>query len=138
MRRASSGLFAPAALLLGLACSSSPGNSNLTMNTGPGGGNTGGTGTPTHATVSIVDYSFGPSSVTIARGGSVAWSNDGVSAHTVTADSGAFNSGQLAGSSLSAYGGTAGGTFSYTFTLPGTYTYHCANHPTMTGKITVQ
>jgi plastocyanin len=48
-------------------------------------------------------------------------------AHTVTADGGAFGSGQIAARSL----------FAVTFTTPGTYGYHCSNHPTMVATIIV-
>ena len=47
--------------------------------------------------------------------------------HTVTADLGAFNSGSMAESN----------TFTFTFTTPGTYDYHCSIHPTMVGQIIV-
>jgi plastocyanin len=32
---------------------------------------------------------------------------------------------------------TVGGTFQRAFASPGTHTYHCANHPGMTGTIVV-
>jgi plastocyanin len=57
----------------------------------------------------------------------VTWTNlDGV-AHTVTADDGSWGSGTLG----------QGATYSHVFTSPGTYTYHCAIHPFMTGTVTV-
>ena len=45
----------------------------------------------------------------------------------MTADLGAFSSGNMADSE----------TFTFTFTAPGTYAYHCTIHPTMVGTITV-
>ncbi len=141
MRRASFAVVAAAAVFAVQSCGGGSSTSPYGMNTGPAGGGGGGGGTPAHANVSIVEYSFGPSAVTITRGGSVTWNNDGTVAHTVTADSGGFSSGQLAsatGGGAYGGGGTAGGSYTYTFTLPGTYTYHCSNHPTMTGSVTVQ
>jgi plastocyanin len=32
----------------------------------------------------------------------------------------------------------AGGSWSYTFTTPGTYTYHCSPHPFMKGTVVVK
>ena len=57
----------------------------------------------------------------------VKWRNNDGLTHTVTADLGAFNSGNIGDSE----------TFTFTFTAPGTYAYHCAIHPTMVGAITV-
>ncbi len=57
----------------------------------------------------------------------VKWRNNDGLAHTVTADGGAFNSGTMADSE----------TFTFTFTAPGVYPYHCTIHPTMVGTITV-
>src|SRR5258708_19982576 len=48
------------------------------------------------ATVTIAEYSFTSDTVTIAAGTAVRWANGGTVAHTVTSDSGAFASGQLA------------------------------------------
>jgi len=86
-----------------------------------------------------MDFAFAPATTSIKAGQAVKWTNDGASAHTATADGGAWNSGQMAGSSSGgAYGGmTSGGSYSFTFTSAGTYPYHCANHAQMTGTITV-
>jgi plastocyanin len=77
--------------------------------------------------VSIVDFAFQPASIEVAAGSTVTWTNTGAAPHTVTADNGAFDSGQL----------KPGATFSQTFTTPGTYTYHCEIHPQMTGTVVV-
>src|SRR5215211_6033039 len=77
--------------------------------------------------VSIVDFAFQPASLEVASGSTVTWTNTGAAPHTVTADNGAFDSGQL----------KPGATFSQTFTTPGTYTYHCETHPKMTGTVFV-
>lgn len=79
------------------------------------------------ATVSTSGFDFSPSTVTIAAGDTVTWTNLG--GHTVTANDSSFDSGQ--GQS----------TFSRTFSAPGTYDYFCANHggPTfgMRGRVVV-
>jgi plastocyanin len=41
---------------------------------------------PTSASVSIVNFAFSPSSVAIAPGGTVTWTNNGGSTHTVTSN----------------------------------------------------
>jgi plastocyanin len=76
-------------------------------------------------------YSFSPASVTIKAGTKVTWTNNSVAPHTVTSDTGApaaFDSGTVSAS---------GGTFSFTFTTPGTYTYHCNFHAYMQGTVVV-
>jgi predicted lipoprotein with Yx(FWY)xxD motif/plastocyanin len=78
--------------------------------------------------VTIANFAFDAPSVTIKVGSSVTWTNNDSVAHTVTADDGSFDSGNL----------DAGKTFSFTFTKAGTFTYHCAIHPNMTGTIVVQ
>jgi plastocyanin len=75
--------------------------------------------------VSIVDFSFTPASVTVTPGGTVTWTNNGATAHTVTFPD--FASPQL----------QPGQTFSHTFATAGTFSYHCSIHPTMTGTVIV-
>jgi len=77
--------------------------------------------------VSIGDGSFGPAAITVTVGDTVTWTNDDDSPHTVTADGGAFDSGNL----------EPGQTFSFTFSEPGTFAYACQYHDEMVGTITV-
>ena len=75
-----------------------------------------------------VSEAFSPASLTVAAGTEVTWTNaDGVD-HTVTADDDSFDSAALSG----------GDTFSFTMADPGTYSYFCAIHPSMTGEIVVE
>jgi plastocyanin len=79
------------------------------------------------SSVTIANFAFQPAWISVPAGTTVSWFNgDGVS-HTVTSDSGAFDSGAIA----------PGGSFGVTFSTPGTYTYHCAFHPMMTGTVVV-
>ncbi len=91
----------------------------------PGTTAAGGTG---GAQVVMKNFAFDPADVTIKAGESVTWTNQDSVTHTVVADNGEFNSGDLAN----------GATFSFTFAKAGTYPYHCSIHPTMTGTVTVQ
>jgi plastocyanin len=79
------------------------------------------------ASVSIVDFAFNPGSVAVDAGGTVTWTNQGPSPHTVTANDGSFDSGTL----------DAGGSFSFTFMSAGTFSYFCAIHPDMVGSVVV-
>lgn len=99
---------------------------------------------PTNGGVTIQDFSFSPAALTVKVGTTVKWTNSGPSAHTSTSNTGTWDSGQLSSpTSGGAYGGgSAGGTYQYTFTIAGTYPYHCSNHPPstypgFTGTITV-
>jgi len=88
-------------------------------------------------TISIINGAFNPSSsvhfspatVTLVIGvnNTVTWINNDYTIHTVTSDSGIFGSGLL----------NNGNSWTYTFTKAGTYGYHCAIHPFMTGEIIV-
>jgi LPXTG-motif cell wall-anchored protein len=80
------------------------------------------------ASVSAGDNFFAPPSITIQVGGTVTWSNDGQVAHTVTANSGSFDSGNL----------NPGQSFGHTFSQPGTFAYYCQYHQGMKGSVTVQ
>jgi plastocyanin len=90
----------------------------------PGPGTKGGPGTNE---VWIQGSSFNPSSITVTAGTTIMWTNkDGV-AHTVTSDSGLFDSGSMGN----------GGTFSQQFNTPGTFPYHCIVHPGMKAVVIV-
>jgi plastocyanin len=68
--------------------------------------------------VSIVEYSFAPGSVTVQAGDTVTWTNDGTTVHTVTADDGSFSSSTIG----------PGDSYSHTFTSVGAVPYYCAFH----------
>jgi len=53
--------------------------------------------------------------VTVKVGTTVKWTNNGPSAHTATGNTGMWGSGQLSAPT----GGSAGGTYQYTFTAGG-------------------
>jgi plastocyanin len=95
-------------------------------------GTTSGTTSSTAATksVMIMDNTFSPASMTISVGTTVVWTNNGSMAHTVTSDSGLFDSGNM----------PAHATYSHTFSSAGTFPYHCTYHQSlgMVGTITVQ
>ena len=112
------------------------GSSYTTGTTGGGGGGGGMNGNV--ASVAIVDYGFSPDTITVKVGTTITWSNTGAVAHTSTSDGGLWDSGQLASpTGGGAYGGSAGGSFAHTFGAAGTFSYHCANHTTMTGAVVV-
>ena len=75
----------------------------------------------------IKGFSFQPEVLKVKVGAKVTWTNDDTVAHTVTADTTSFASGNL----------QPGGSFSFTFTRPGTYAYHCSIHPSMHGSVVV-
>ncbi len=107
---------------------------------GPTGSNGGSNpmGGSTSASVSITNYAYSPSNASIGAGGTVQWTNNDGTTHSVTADvAGGFSS-DLSGTMPGGYGGmTAGGTFSQKFPSTGTFTYHCNYHSTMHGTVTV-
>jgi glucose/arabinose dehydrogenase len=80
------------------------------------------------ATVEIKSFSFQPASITVPAETTMTWINRDPVTHTITADDGSFNSGNIGGD---------GGEFNRTFSEPGTYKYHCILHPSMTGEIVV-
>jgi plastocyanin len=90
-----------------------------------GGGGSG--GQAAKGAVRIADFAFTPDSRSAKVGDSVKWTNEDGATHRVTADDGAFDSGNLA----------AGKAFSFTFDKAGTFAYHCNIHQRMTGTVTV-
>lgn len=101
--------------------------------TGSGGyGNdgAGADGAPTTASGASLEISgFQFAAVEVASGGQVSVSNRDSAPHTVTADDGAFDAGEVSGGSTGAF--TAPGE-------PGTYQFHCDIHPDMSGTLTVR
>jgi plastocyanin len=78
--------------------------------------------------VSIEFSDYRPSQLDVLPGETVTWTNVSLRTHTVTSDSGVFDSGEVAG----------GGRFSQRFDAVGTYRYHCTIHPSITGEIDVR
>jgi len=73
-------------------------------------------------------YSPDPVTVVIGVNNTVTWTNNDSAPHTVTANDGSFDSGNMAPSA----------TFTFTFTTPGTYHYHCIYHPWMVATVIVK
>ena len=81
----------------------------------------------------ILGSAYSPSTITVSAGTTVTWTNFDSMDHTVTSNTGLFDSGTMkAGISNS-----AGGTFSFTFSSAGTYPYYCTFHRTMTATVVV-
>ncbi|MGH7651005.1 MAG: cupredoxin domain-containing protein [Gemmatimonadaceae bacterium] len=86
--------------------------------------------------VSVTNDLYTPASRSVAVGTSVTWvwntctgdvyTGQSCASHNVTFDDGAASATQ------------SDGSYSRTFDVAGTYTYHCTVHPSMTGTITVQ
>jgi plastocyanin len=81
--------------------------------------------TPT--SVSIHDFSFDPSDITVTVGSTVTWTNNDSVEHSLAADDSAFTSDPL----------STGTTYQFTFDKAGTFPYSCGIHPTMHGTVTV-
>jgi plastocyanin len=75
-------------------------------------------------------YSPDEIAVVIGVNNTVTWTNNDNVHHTVTSASGngSLNSGDMA----------PGATYTFTFSFPGTYDYHCVYHSWMTGSVVVK
>lgn len=82
---------------------------------------------PNTVVITIVDFSFEPDTAEVPVGTTVEWVNEDSFSHTVVADDGSFVSEDVG----------SGDRFTFQFTEPGTYTYICGIHPSMTGTIVV-
>jgi plastocyanin len=115
MQRRLLSLIVIAVLAIGLAAC---GSSSKKSDNGGGGG---------AAQITIKDFSFTVTG-SVTAGSTVTIKNDGASTHTVTADKGEFNTGNIASGST------------MTFTAPskaGDYAFHCNIHPTMKATLKV-
>jgi plastocyanin len=69
--------------------------------------------------INITDDGYEPRSITIAAGTIVRWENVGHQMHTVTSDTGLWDSQEM----------DTGRSVRVFFAKPGTYTYRCTSHP---------
>jgi plastocyanin len=79
-------------------------------------------------TVTVVDFSFNPGTITINQGDTVTWTNNGPTPHSATEPNGAFDTGIF----------PAGESRSHTFDEAGSFSYICTPHPNMRGTVVVQ
>ncbi|HEY2887534.1 MAG TPA: cupredoxin domain-containing protein [Candidatus Limnocylindrales bacterium] len=77
--------------------------------------------------VSVVDFNFQPADITAKTGQVITFTNTGSSPHTATLDGGQCTTPTI-------QPGKADGL---SFTVAGTYTFHCSIHSQMTGTIVV-
>lgn len=103
------------------------GNSGGTSTVTSSGGTTSeAAGTASAAAITIQNFAFSPSTITIAKGTTVAWTNKDSAPHAIKwegVESPAMNQGEK---------------FEYKFENAGTYEYSCSIHPSMKGTIVVQ
>jgi plastocyanin len=78
--------------------------------------------------VNIEFSAYRPSQLDVLPGETVSWTNVSQRTHTVTSDTGLFDSGDVVG----------GAHFSHRFDSVGTFAYHCTIHPGITGEIDVR
>jgi len=78
--------------------------------------------------VRIDNFSYTPSTLVVAAGTTVTWTNDDDDVHTVIEKDRKFKSAAL----------DTHDSFAQTFTTPGEYDYFCSLHPQMVGKIVVK
>ncbi|OGO51577.1 MAG: hypothetical protein A2148_01305 [Chloroflexi bacterium RBG_16_68_14] len=79
--------------------------------------------------VRIRDFAFQPANIVIDAGQTVTWTNEDNIGHTLTSDEGDALDSEILGE---------GESFSFTFTQPREYRYHCTPHPNMQGLVTVR
>ena len=78
--------------------------------------------------ITVLFQEFSPSAIDAIVGDTIDWSNVSERTHTVTADDGSFDSGELPG----------GNTFAVTAGAAGTIAYHCTVHAGMAGDVDVR
>jgi plastocyanin len=78
-------------------------------------------------TVSIDNFAFAPTDLTVAPGTTVVWTNHDDIPHTVTSTEGVFKSHAL----------DTDDSFSFTFEKVGSYRYFCSLHPHMVGMVRI-
>lgn len=81
-------------------------------------------------TVSIVNMTFSPATISVKKGTTVTWTNNDTEPHTVTKVKG-----HITGPESDTLNPNE--TYSYTFDEPGIYDYLCTLHTGMTGRVIV-
>jgi plastocyanin len=81
-------------------------------------------------TVTIANFAFSPTPLTVAPGTKVTWNNKDEEPHTVTSVDG--------GQTFKSPALDTDDKFSFTFNKPGTYKYFCSIHRQMVGTIIVK
>lgn len=74
-----------------------------------------------------IAWRYDPANLTVTRGTTVTWINQGTTTVTVTSPDGLFDSEQI----------PPNASFSATFYAPGTYRYFCVPYPHMKGTVVV-
>jgi plastocyanin len=78
--------------------------------------------------ITIKNFAFSPATLTVSPGATVSVTNKDSVTHTLTSDTGAFNSGDVAPGSTEHFAAP---------TTPGTYHYRCNIHQFMTATLRV-
>lgn len=78
--------------------------------------------------VKVDNFTFSPETLTVPANSTVTWTNKDDVPHVIASTDGLFRSKGL----------DTDDHYSFKFTKSGTYSYFCAIHPKMTGKIVVQ
>lgn len=82
---------------------------------------------PKRVAISIDNLRFSPATVEVAVGDTIVWTNNDDREHTVTADTGAFNSGRI----------KPGRTYTWTADKPGKHAYGSDPFPRARGTVIV-
>jgi plastocyanin len=77
--------------------------------------------------ISIKSSAYSNANLQVNTGANVTWKNDDTTAHTVTANDGSFDSGNI----------QPGSSYSHQFNSVGTFMYHDKLHESMSGTIVV-
>jgi len=113
-------IVAAALVIAGCGSSSSAANTSTSTPAASGGAATG-------ATVTIQNFAFSPSTLTIKPGTTVTWTNKDSVPHNVTSTDGPGISAKTTSTFASGTMST-GQTFTFTFSKAGTYFYECSIH----------
>lgn len=83
--------------------------------------------------VSIKNFQYAPSNITVKKGTTVVWTNEDGTGHNVVSNSDAPAGGPPTAAPLLG----KNQQFTFTYDVVGTFGYHCTPHPNMTGQVTV-